>query len=309
MTELLATVLPVFGIVGIGWIAARTGLLSVAVGDALSRYVFTLALPCYLFSTIGTHPLPDRVPLAYWAAYFGSMAAVWVLTQQLVRRALRMTRTEAVIAGLGVAQANTAMVGVPLIMQVYGPDGAVPVALLLGVNLPVTMTAATVLFEAGGEGGWRRTGLKLARNFATHPVLIGIFLSFLAAATQLQLPEPLLRMLTQIGGSMAPCALIGLGIALHRYGLGGQVQAVALISAMKLLVMPLGVWAIGTALGLEQMFVGAAVLFASAPCGINVYIFAQRYRTGEPMAAGAICVTTALSLLTSMFWLWFLNAV
>lgn len=308
MGALLAIVLPVFGIVAIGWIAARTKLLSVEVGDGLARYVFTLALPCFLVSTIGNSVLPKDIPYSYWASYFGAMAAVWALTHRVTRRVFRMGRTDSVIAGLSVAQANTAMVGVPLIVQIYGERAGVPVALLLAVNLPVTMTAATLLFEAGGEGGWRRVAAKLVRNLVTHPVLIGIFIGFVLAFGGLKLPAIPAAMLAQIGATMSPCALIGLGVALYRYGFGGQLPLVAFISAMKLLGMPALVWLLATqVMHLEPLFVGAAVIFASAPCGINVYIFAQRYRTGEPMAAGAICITTMASLATSTFWLWFLG--
>ena len=52
---------------------------------------------------------------------------------------------------------------------------------------------------------------------------------------------------------------------------------------------------------------GVAVLFASCPCGVNAYLFAERYKTGVGLASSSIALSTLLSVATSIFWLWFLG--
>ena len=53
---------------------------------------------------------------------------------------------------------------------------------------------------------------------------------------------------------------------------------------------------------------GVAVLFAACPCGINAYLFAERYRQGMADASSAIALSTALSLFTTIGWLTWLGA-
>jgi predicted permease len=79
----------------------------------------------------------------------------------------------------------------------------------------------------------------------------------------------------------------------------------SVITALKLLLHPLIVWALVTfVVPLRPIFATVAILFAAMPCGINAYLLAERYRVGVAAAAGAVTLSTSLSVLTISFWLW-----
>jgi predicted permease len=59
---------------------------------------------------------------------------------------------------------------------------------------------------------------------------------------------------------------------------------------------------------MPPVWAGVAVLFAACPCGVNAYLFAERYRQGMADASSAIALSTALSLFTTIFWLSWLGA-
>jgi predicted permease len=44
-------------------------------------------------------------------------------------------------------------------------------------------------------------------------------------------------------------------------------------------------------------------MFAACPCGINAYLFAERYRAGTAEASSAIALSTALALFSMLGWL------
>ena len=75
----LAIVLPVFGLIGLGYAARRPGLVSDATGEGLSDFVFTLSVPCLIFRTLARAELPAVQPWGYWIAYFAAVAIVWAL--------------------------------------------------------------------------------------------------------------------------------------------------------------------------------------------------------------------------------------
>src|SRR5829696_8942428 len=58
----LAIVLPVFGLIGLGYAARRLGLVSDATGEGLSDFVFTLSVPCLIFRTLARAELPAVQP-------------------------------------------------------------------------------------------------------------------------------------------------------------------------------------------------------------------------------------------------------
>ncbi|PNB15216.1 AEC family transporter, partial [Pseudomonas sp. DP16D-E2] len=55
---------------------------------------------------------------------------------------------------------------------------------------------------------------------------------------------------------------------------------------------------------MPRVWAGVATLFAAMPTGVNAFLFAARYRVGEPLASSAIALSTALALGTMLFWIW-----
>src|SRR5215213_7161780 len=214
MLELFAIVLPVFGLIGIGYVARQTGFISERAGEGLSEFVFTLSLPCLIFRTLVRAEIPDVQPWGYWISYFAGVAVVWALAMVVGRRFFGLGGTSAVVAGFSAGQANTVMMGIPMILKAYGDEGAVPLFLLIAVHLPVTMTLATLMAE-----GRRASALAILRRLATHPIVVGILAGSACRPLAPYVPSTLWQVVELIGSAAVPCALVGMGIALRRYGL------------------------------------------------------------------------------------------
>ncbi len=171
MGSLPSILLPVFALIAIGFAARRAGLLGDRAGDGLADYVFTLAVPFLLFRTLARVDIPDAAPLGYWSAYFAGAAVSWALAMLAARRLFGRDGVVVTVCGLAAAQSNTVLVGIPLILTVYGEAGAVPIAMLIGVHLPITMTVATLLAE-----GRDASPLTVLKRIVTHPIIVGILL-------------------------------------------------------------------------------------------------------------------------------------
>ncbi len=299
----LLVVLPVFALIALGYGARWSRLLRETTGEGLSDFVFVLAVPCLLFRTLAKADIPDTQPWGYWIAYFVGLAVVWALAMLLASRFFARKGPELVVSGFAAAQSNTVFVGVPMILKAYGDAGAVPLGLLLAVHLPVTMTMATLL----AEGRSTSVSLLLRRLFG-HPIIIGILLGSLARPFVGQIPQPFWTIVDLLAGAAVPCALISLGIAMRRYGLESGLALPAVLSALKLGLHPLLVfWLATRVFDMPPHWSGVAVLFAACPCGINAYLFAERYRQGVADASSAITLSTLLSLFTTAGWLTFLG--
>jgi malonate transporter len=231
--------------------------------------------------------------------YFAAVAIVWALASLAAGRFFHVGRTEAVVAGFAAGQANTVLVGIPLILKAYGEEGAVPLFLLVAIHLPVIMVAGTLLVEG------RRAPLGgIAKRLLLHPVILALFAGLLGRLAAAALPEPLWQIIDFLANAAVPCSLVAMGIALHRYGMGAGWRLPALITALKLIVQPLIVLVLATQVfTMPRAWSGVAVLFAACPCGINAYLFAERYREGVAIVSGAVALSTALALFTTVLWL------
>jgi len=303
MLSSLLIVLPVFSLIAIGYVARWTKLLRETTGEGLSDFVFVLAVPCLLFKTLATAAIPPDQPWGYWISYFTGLAIVWLIAQLVARHVFARRGPELVVSGFAAAQSNTVFVGIPMILKAYGEAGAVPLGLLLAVHLPVTMTIATLLAE-GRSASFR----LLVKRLFTHPIIIGILLGAAARPVVGLIPAPLWTIVDLLAAAAVPCALISLGIALRRYGLSSGIGLPLVLSALKLMVHPLIVLVLATKVfAMPAAWSGVAVLFAACPCGINAYLFAERYKQGVADASSAIALSTALSLFTTIAWLTWLG--
>ena len=292
----LAIVAPVFALVALGYGAARVKLVSAEAGNALSEYVFVLAIPALLFRTVASADFPAINPFPYWISYFGALAICWALAGLLARREGREPR-EAAVIGFSAAQSNTVLVGIPMILGSMGEAGTIPVILLLAVHLPVTMTAVTLLIARGegGPGAWK----SLLRSLFSHPILIAIGAGLLWRFLGLPIPDLMRTLLKYLADSAAPCALTAMGMSMTRISLVGNRRMIGQISLIKLILHPLLVYGMAVyVMKLPPAYAAVALIFAACPTGINAFLVAERYRAGVTLASGAIALSTLAAIVT-----------
>ncbi len=250
MLDALLTILPVFGLISLGYLAARFRLVGERTSLGLSDFVFVMAIPCLLFRTLSKATIPDVQPWGYWLAYFIALGIVWLLATLIASRGFGRKGPELVVAGFAAAQANTVLVGIPIILKVVGEEAVVPLALLIGVHLPVTVTLATVLAE-----GRQASPLRIGKALITHPIVIGILAGSAARPFTGMIPTPAWQIVDALAGAAIPCALVALGMTLVRYGIVGNLRLPAILSALKLLLHP------------ALVFVLAMHVFSMPPAG------------------------------------------
>ncbi len=308
--DVLAVVLPVFALIGLGYVAARMGLIAERAGDSLGDYVFALAVPVLIFKALSESTADMTAsPWGYWISYFTAAAIVWTAGSVLARRVFHRDAREAVVHGFCSAQSNTVFLGIPLILQAYGEAGAVPLFLLLAIHLPLMMGVASLLIESADRkaGGFRL--LPLLRTLATHPILLALLAGLLAQLFDVQAPAWMNTVLDPLAASASPVALVAMGLALARYGFRSDPGPAAVSVALKLIVHPFLVYLFAAhVFGLDPVFTGVAVLFAALPSGVNGYLLALRYRTGERLASNAISAGTVLSVVTVSICLYLLGS-
>lgn len=301
-------VLPVFGVMALGYVSVWIGLLSEKAGEGLNDFVFVIAIPVMIVKTLLGAAVPEGSPWGYWLSYFLGVAIVWGFAQIVTWKLYGRSGREAVIMGFSSAQSNIVLMGIPLVLTAYGEAGAVPLFLLIAVHLPILMLAATLMVESAETGITRAAIFRLAKNLATNPLLIAFAAGLLGRSYGVELGGVPKQFADMISAAAVPCALFAMGMALRKYGVFGDVKLSAFIVAAKLLALPFVVFLLAKYLfALTPVWTGVAVIFASMPVGINSYLLATRYHTGVATVAGAVTLSTVLSLFTVSLWLFVLG--
>ncbi|WP_346892560.1 AEC family transporter [uncultured Roseibium sp.] len=313
--QVLSIVLPVFILIGVGYLVARIGLMSQTVGEALGEYVYVIAIPVLVFKTLAVVNLDGQSPWAIWIAYFSGMAATWIAGNLMIRKVFGREARAGVIGGISAAFANTVMVGLPLVSQVYGDAGLVPLLLIISVHLPAMTAATAVLMERAAALDGVSTPppmpellKRIGKNLIVNPIVVAITCSLIWRATSLPIEGLFQDILNRISATALPVALLSLGMSMVTYGIRGNVLPGFLLSVLKLGFMPATVFVMSAyVVHLPPLWTAVATLTATCPTGVNAYIFANRYGTGHAMSTNAITLTTAAAVVTSGLWYAFLE--
>lgn len=105
--------------------------------------------------------------------------------------------------------------------------------------------------------------------------------------------------LALIGKAAAPVSLFAVGATLATCRIAGDLREALVMTALKLLVLPVVVWASATfVFDLRPEWITVAVVAAAMPAGANVYVFARKYDIYVNRATAVVLLSTVLSVVT-----------
>ena len=293
---MIAAFTPIWTLTLLGFLAGRFGLLGAGANRVLGGFVFHLAMPAALFSTLTRTRLSfdGRALAAFAASTVITMALGFVLSGRIFGR----KPGEATICGMAAGYVNAANLGIPVAMQVLG-DASFVTGVLLFQVLTITPVVLTML-DRGVGSHHRFSPARLATLPLRNPVILGLAAGALCSSLGWHPPHPIAGPLALLGNAAVPTALVALGLSLTARGPGvaGERREVLALSALKLLLQPLLAYLFGLLLQLRPAELFALVVCAALPTAQNAYIFAREYGQADTVARGAVIVSTAVSMLT-----------
>jgi hypothetical protein len=296
----LALASPLFALVALGFGLMRWGGWPKSVSEAMTRYVFAVALPAMLFRLMSDFSKLPPVDARLLIAFFGSCLIVFGIGRLLAWRLFRLDGVAQSVFALGGVFSNNVLLGIPLAKATLGEAALPSVALVLVFNSLILWTLVTVSVEWARHGSFSVAGLaKTIKAVATNPIVASIVSGTLFGLAGLGVPALLDAPLAMLGSSAAPLSLVALGMGLAEYGIRAGWQQSAAICALKLLVQPFVVWLLARLLGLPRLETQVVVLLAALPVGANVYLMSRQFKTLEGPVAAALVITTALAAATA----------
>jgi predicted permease len=308
MSALLDVILPVFLVIGFGYVAARwLGFKDSAV-DGVMHFAQGFALPLLLFASIARLDLARAYDAGLMASFyvgaFAGFAAGFLAGRLLFNRPM----TDSIAFGFCGLFSNSLLLGVPITERAYGPGALEGNFAIISIHAPVFYAFGITLMELARSHGLGLSAGALARQVArailTQPLVIGILCGFAVNLSGLPLPAIAWSAIDMVIAAALPAALFGLGGILYRYRPEGDARAIAILSAVSLVLHPGLTWTLGTQVfALDDAALRSAVLTAAMAPGVNAYVFANLYGVAKRVAASTVLVATGLSIVSIWAWL------
>ena len=175
--RILALTAPLFLLVLLGYTLTRWGRWPKPVADALTRFVFSVAIPALLFRLMSDFSRLPPVDARLLIAYFGACMLVFLLGRLIAARLFRMDGVAQAIFGLGGIFANNVMLGIPLAKVTLGEPSLPVISLVLVFNALVLWTLVTVSVEWARRRALSWSGyMQAAKGVLANPVVASILL-------------------------------------------------------------------------------------------------------------------------------------
>ena len=289
----MTVVLPLIAIMLAGYLVGKFKLLPENASKVISRFVFLVAMPAFIFISLAGIPLEDFFNWPYLAALGGGMLAIFVLGIIVSRYAFKDRLTENSLHAL------TAYIGLPLILIVFGEAGLVPGIIGAVITGAVFMPLAIILAEIDRGHRGRKVIASSALAVIRSPLLVATVAGLLSSASGINIAAPVTTFFELLGDAFIPCALFSAGLFISQCSVKGEVKEISWLVSVKLLLHPLITWWLAFyVFDLEGILPVIVVLQAALPSGVPVFVLAQHYETFVTQSSAVIVVSTVASMLT-----------
>jgi malate permease and related proteins len=287
----------------IGVLLRASGRVSPDGYQAVNAFVINVSLPALALLQIPRLPFTEGllVPISMpWLMFPAVAGALWLAGARL---GLSRNTIGALILTAGLA--NTSFMGVPMIEAFYGRS-YMGVGLLidqLGTYLVLSTLGLTIACVcSGGAASCREIALRVA----TFPPLLALIAAVAVAAAHLEYPPLVGGLLERLAATLAPLALVSVGLQLRVGALRGKLGELGLGLGLKLVLAPmlLALLYVGLAGASGQM---ARVTLFEAAMGpqIGGAIVATQYGLDPPLVTLMVGIGTLTAFISLPVW-WYL---
>lgn len=292
-----------------GMLLRRTGRVPDNAHLALNAVIVNLSLPAVALRALHAFKFDSSAlwPVLMPWILFALGAGAFFALGKMLRLPRGAVGALTLVGGLG----NTSFVGVPMIEALYG-HGGVGLGLLIDqLGSYLVLSTAGVALAALYAGEQRRSWGAMARKVLGFPPFVAMVAALLLRP--LAIPAEVDAALEVLGGTLAPLALLSVGIQLRLGTVREQRAALALGLGYKLVACPalvvLALWLSGLSGAHAGMEAQVGVIEAAMPPMIGAGIVAAEAGLDAQLASTLIGIGIPLGLCMAPAWRWLLMSL
>ncbi|MBF0291622.1 MAG: AEC family transporter [Nitrospinae bacterium] len=290
---------------GMGVLLRKTERLPENTTAVLNAFIIHVSVPA--LTILSVHNLKPDAKLIYPILMAWVLFALGVGFYKAASRFHSMSDATLGALILTGAMGNTAFVGLPMIEAFYGKEG-LPIGILAD-----QMGTFLVLSTLGIVTAARLSGSDISNGtIVKRIVLFPPFQSLLAGVLLIPMDFPFWAedVLSKLGATLPPLALLSVGFALRLSHIRGQEASLAIGLLYKLIVGPAALYLLFIVLlGADGLTAQVTIFEAAMPPMIVGGIVAMEYGLNPRLAALMVGVGIPLSFATLSVWSWILQGV
>ena len=297
---ILATIGKLILAIGIGYYLYKKEIFSVEINQKLSYFILNMTMPLLIITSLNGTVIENRGQIFFYILVGLGFYAVMPFVGKVMNRVTRVPVEERPTYEAFYIFSNNLFMGYPVCASLYGTGCIFFVSMFnLAFNL-IYYTYGNHLFE--GRDGENKKSTKEIVKGIVNPGLVSSLLAVVLFLTNVQLPDGFVEVCEFVGSITSPLSMVVIGSVIASYSVRDLLKyswRIYLISAFRLLMMPVLTYVIMSGLGFSGTMLGVAVISMGMPVGTMVSMGCIKAKHNEELGAAGVVVTTILSLLTT----------
>ena len=288
-----------------GILLRRARLMPDNAPATLNSFIIHISVPALALLYIHELTLSGDIVLVVAMAWlcFGLAAGFFWWVGRILKFSRGTVGALILTGGMG----NTAFFGLPMIEAYYGHQG-MATGIVIDQTGSFLVLSTLAIIVAGIYSSGRPTATSIVRSILRFPPFIALAVALLLLPVVY--PEWLVVVLKRLGDTLAPMALLSVGLQLRLGHLAGNGQKLAIGLGFKLLLAPLLIFLLYVPLlGAHGQAIQVTLFEAAMPPMIAASIIAQEHDLDPNLATLMVAVGLPLSFLTLSAWWWVLQGV
>ncbi len=275
----------------VGILLRKTKLLSQSHSSLLSSIVINISLPSLIFINIASSDISGE--MIYLPIIAFSISFICIIIAIVYSRIRHYTKVKTWTIIILLALMNTAFIGYPIVLGVFGNEGFVR-----AIFFDMAMAIMLVFFGmtlSSLFGGDRKevlvNGLKFVPLWA---LLFGIIFNLF----NIPMGYILENSLTYLGNSTIPLIMLSMGLTINFADFKSYLSDTIFVFVVRLLLAPVLLYAILSYFGVSGLIMNVSVIESAMPTAMNALVLAITYDLDVELVSSVVFVTTILSVVT-----------
>ena len=283
-----------FILIMVGYFAAKAKVLKPEARQHFSSLLVSIVVPCMIVNSY----IAEFDPQVFHGIMLAFLHSFILITLGLVIALLvgrRMGAENRAIFEFAMMFSNAGYMGFPLIQALYGSEG-----LLYASSYNTVFNVLIWTFGYARVSG--QLELKqVAKTIVKSPAIIAVVLGLCIYLLQIPVPALIQQPVSLLGALNTPISMLITGIILAGSDLSRVIRdrSVEAVIGARLLLIPALCLLLYRLLRIDLGMAGDVVLLLEAcPCAAISSVFAVQFHYDEERVAGAVILSTILSILT-----------
>lgn len=290
-------VAPIFFLILIGSALQKTSLVNDTFVRQSSNFVFNISLPALIFVKLSNVSIEETFDekLIITSMIF---AFIIFLISWGVSTFLTKTPEDQGSFIQGSFRSNFAIVGLAIILGMFGEESLGKAALLLAFIMPLYNVLAVIALTVPFHKESNIKFNKMIKDILTNPLIVAAIVSIFFSIFEIKIWSPIEKTMNYLGIIALPLALVGIGATLKMDRIIKASTLAFTSSFLKIVLFPAVAVFVGLAVGFSGTDFGIFFVLFATPTAIASFVMAEAMHCNSKLAGDIIAISTVLSIFT-----------